>query len=341
LARKRKRRRNTAAPTTTTRNTNTVDDLDPTTEDETTASEKPSSEKSEDKHDELEGELADAEDLDAVHREAMERYEAGWEKDSENQARAFEDLRFLSEEDAQWDGRALQERRSTNRPILTVNKCPQFVRQVTGDIRQLRPAIHVVPIDEHATDQVAVDVLPEMVRYIERRSDAKGAYFNAADQMVAAGIGHVRIYTEYAAGTTFNQEIGIGLMPDGISVVWDPDSIELSRKDALYCFVPIDMTKKRAEKKWPGKSYSSPASVGEAFSGWATDDHVRVSEYWRKCPYERELAIYPDGKVIDLTGDEDGAKRGDATAAGATIEKRDSYRVERFIVSAQDVLDGP
>ena len=69
-------------------------------------------------------------------------------------------------------------RRDEQRPILTVNKCPQFVRQVTGDIRQLRPAIHVVPVDEKANDTLAVDVLPEMVRYIERRSDAKAHYFS-------------------------------------------------------------------------------------------------------------------------------------------------------------------
>ena len=241
------------------------------------------------------------------------------------------------------------------------------MRQVTGDIRQLRPAIHVVPIDEHATDQVAVEVLPEMVRYIERRSDAKGGYFNAADQMVAAGIGHVRVYTEYAAGTTFNQEIGIGLMPDGISVVWDPDSIELTRKDANFCFVPLDMTRKRAEKKWEGKAFNAPLNTtSEAFSGWSTDDHVRVTEYWRKCPYKRELAVYPDGKTIDLTDDsyedkakdvedieddEDepkkpldavaGPKRADAMAGGAKFEFRDSYRIERFIVSGTEVLDGP
>ena len=31
---------------------------------------------------------------------------------------------------------------------------------------------------------------------------------------------------------------------------------------------------------------------------------VRVTEYWRKARIERELAIYPDGKIVDLTDDE-------------------------------------
>jgi len=36
-----------------------------------------------------------------------------------------------------------------------------------------------------------------------------------------------------------------------------------------------------------------------------------------------------------------GPKRADAIAGGATIEKRDSYRVERFVMSASEILDGP
>jgi len=180
--RKKKRTRNPASPAAETR---------------VTASEPASSE--EDERDEQKvgdipvgkseepDDVASSDDLEAVHKEAMERYQQGWQKDRDNQQWAYDDLRFMSEDEAQWDSRALNERRLENRPILTVNKINQFVRQVTGDIRQLRPAIHVVPVNEYSDELLAVEVLPEMVRYIERRSDAKAAYFNGADQMTAAG----------------------------------------------------------------------------------------------------------------------------------------------------------
>lgn len=383
---------------------------------------------------------ADAEDLDAVHKEACDRYEQAWEKDRQNQRDAYDDLKFLSEEEAQWDGAALAERKESNRPVLTVNKVPQFIRQVTGDIRQLRPSIHVVPIDEKADEMVSTDVLPEMVRYIERRSDAKASYFSAADQMVAAGIGHCRVFTEYAAATTANQEIGITLIQDGIAVVWDPDSIHPTRKDANYCFVPVDLNRKAAEARWKGRKFESPLTH-DGWQGWFTDDAVRVTEYWRKVPKERELAVYPNGQIVDLTDDEYdpqaeedigydgdvpydqtadygpdqedkpdkeeadyrpgegerrcggctmfqapshctaiqdpvradmlcdyfepfdllgnlgenvipfpvrpqlapdmGPKRADAIAGGARIEKRDSYCIQRFVMSAGEILDGP
>lgn len=427
--RKRRRTRKPASPATVTRDTasTTATDIAEENEVESNAA----------------GivEVAPSEDLDAVLSEALDRYEAGWEKDRQNQSDAYDDLKFLGDEVAQWDAVAWQQRKNEQRPILTVNKCPQFIRQVTGDIRQLRPAIHVVPIDERANETVASDVMPEMVRYIERRSDAKGSYFNAADQMVGCGIGHCRVFTEYAAASTFNQEIGIGIIVDGVAVVWDPDAIELTRKDAQFCFVPVDFERKRAEAKWPDKAIDAPLTqVGAAFGEWTNDDHVRICEYWRKVPMERELALYKDGRIVDLTGDkyggegtadttdeeegetadtpieEDeekstkdeahyrvgegeqrcanctmyrephgcvatqdpvsadmlcdhfelkpevmtlgsmsgyeqpmrpplgpdmGPKRADAIAAGARIEKRDSFKVERYIISGQAILEGP
>ena len=144
-------------------------------------------------------------------------------------------------------------------------------------------------------------------------------------------------------------------------------------------------------RKWKNKSFDAPlVTTNEVFAGWFTDDYVRVAEYWRKVPIERELAVYPNGKVVDLADDtyeeeaekagrdedddEDkmsldddadlltlgdmsgldempplrpqlgpnmGTKRADAIAGGAQIEKRESYKVERYIISASEVLEGP
>ena len=314
-----------------------------------------------------------------AHAEALLRYEAGYNKERKNQDLAYEDLKFLTEE-GQWEAIAKQVRESEQRPILTINKCPQFVRQVTGDIRQMRPAIKVVPVDEMADKDIATKILPGMIRYIEQRSDAKGAYFAAADQQVAAGIGHCRVYTEVANSTTMEQEICIGQVEDGIAVIWDPDAIHPSRRDAMWCFVPVDMAKATFEKKYPNKNSSPLTESKEMFHTWFTDDYVRISEYWRKVPIKRRIAIYPGGQIIDLTDDPDGSKQSDVDAANemidrqmamqsqmqalqlqmqaqpgmapppvqppleverVEIEERDSYQVERFLITAQDILEGP
>ena len=57
------------------------------------------------------------------------------------------------------------------RPMLTINKMPQHIRQVTNDIRQNRPSIRYRPADDKADPEVA-DILMGLVRHIETHSDA-------------------------------------------------------------------------------------------------------------------------------------------------------------------------
>jgi len=280
---------------------------------------------------------------DDIVRRFREEYEAGYNKDRDNQDQAYKDLKFIADVDGtggQWDPKALQERSDEERPVLVVNQCPQFVRQVTGDLRQLKPAIKVVPLDDAASKDIAAKVLPGMIRYIEQRSAAASIYFAAADQQVGAGIGHWRVTHEYAGTRTFNQEIRIAPIPDGIAVVWDPDAVMLDRSDAMYCFVPVDMARKKFEKKYPGKSFDplSPSS-SECWTSWFSDDHVRVAEWFYKDPEKKRLALYPDGKIDDVTGDPEAEAL--AKAAGVEIEERDGFCCYRALVSANDVIEEP
>lgn len=276
---------------------------------------------------------------DDVHSEAMKRYERGYERDRKNQELGYQDLQFLAEE-GQWEDRARRERDAEGRPILTVNKCPQFVRQVTGDMRQMKPSIKVVPVDDNGDEDVAKTVLPGMIRYIEQRSDAQACYFSAADTQVAAGIGHWRVLTEYAGNTTFEQELRIAPVEDGIGVVWDPDSIMATREDAMWCFVPVDMSRAAFKEKYPDKSGDAMPGAPELFRTWGTDDHVRVAEYWLKKPIKRKLAMLPNGAVKDLT-DVDEAELADVMALAPDVQERDGFKVERYVISASDVLEGP
>src|SRR5712672_2281610 len=148
--------------------------------------------------------------LDKLIERFKDEYQAGWNKDRDNQEEAYRDLRLIGDDKTEhWDADALTERTDEGRPALIVNQSPQFVRQVTGDMRQMKPAIKVVPIDDAASKEIAADVLPGMIRYIELRSNAQHVYFSAADQQAGCGIGHWRITHEYASQNTFAQEIRI------------------------------------------------------------------------------------------------------------------------------------
>ncbi len=159
-----------------------------------------------------------------------------------------------------------------------------------------------------------------LIRYIENRSDAQAAYYHGGDQQVAAGIGHWRVIKEYAGDTTFNQELRIVAIEDGISVIWDPDAMFPNKEDAKYCFVPVDMSHDAFKEKFPDAALADfEDSAGAVSSGWYGTDFVRVAEYWVKKPVRRLLALTPDGRIDDITDDD--AIRRSATAPTACASR--------------------
>ncbi|MBB2959850.1 portal protein [Methylobacterium sp. R2-1] len=289
--------------------------------------------------------------LDKVLDVAKKRWRRADEYDRANREEAYADLDFLETPGAQWPERERQMREAEGRPCLEFNRLPTTIAQITGDIRQMRPAIKVVPVDSRGDPDTA-ETIAGMVRYVENRSDAPSAYFSAADQQVGAGIGHWKIITEYGSDSTFEQEIRIVGVPDGVGVRWDPDAVLPTREDAKFCFVPVDMSRDVYEETYPDHPAAEIGDTDLTRSGmaeWAGADMVRIAEYYTKTPVEKTLALMPDGEIIDLTdeADEDHAEKLDliaqakATGARVRIEKRPGHRVERYVISANAVLDGP
>lgn len=282
------------------------------------------------------------EEKQEIVRTARDRWDRAMACERENINLAYDDLEFLAGNQTPAD--IIKMREAEGRPNLTFNQMPQFVHQVTGDIRKRRPAIKVVGTDDRADPKLA-DLREGMTRYIENRSDASGIYFQAADSQVACGIGHARIITEYADDTTFEQEIRIEGVDDGVAVLWDPDAKRLTREDANWCFVPVDMTATAFKEKYPDASedtFEEPAKW-EAYSDWVTGDTVRVAEYWVKKPKTLILGLTKDGQTINLTEDDEeytaAEKVAICKANGVRIEKRESYTICRYLISASDVLE--
>jgi hypothetical protein len=272
--------------------------------------------------------------------EALKKFERGYERERTNIALAFEDLEFRAGE--QWPQQVKEDREREYRPSLTINRIPTFVRQVTGDIRLMRPSIRVVPVNNRG-DAKTAEVLAGLIRYVENRSDAKHAYSTAADSQVVAGIGHWRVMTEYAGESTFDQELRISAVDDGVSVIWDPDAKLPNREDAKYCFVPVDISHDAFKERYPGfpvEDFEREASGrAELFNEWWGDDFVRVAEYWYKEPETRKLALLPGGAIDDITDETDEAYLAQLEAQGARIEEREGFCVYRSIISCAHILE--
>lgn len=275
------------------------------------------------------------EDESEFLRLARKRFEDGVDYDQENRSAAEEDLAFKAGE--QWDQATIDERtKATNpRPCLTINRMPQFVRQVTGDIRINRPSVRVRPVDDKSDPAVA-NIYTGLIRDIEQKSKARVAYNTAADNSASCGIGHFRIVTEYVTDDVFEQDIRIKRMPNAMSVVWDPHSVEITREDARYCFVFDWMPKAAFEQAYPDANMSSfDAMEGtEGINDWFNDESVRVAEYWIKVPTKKTLCLLANGEVVEKT---------DGYAALDIAKEREVMvpKVYQYIISGAEILEGP
>lgn len=280
-------------------------------------------------------------------RTAHDRYNAGYERDRDNIREAYYDLEFHAGLN-QWDDEATRIR--DGRPCITINSLPTYTRQITGDMRQMRPAIKCVGVDDSADPETA-EALSAVIRYIENRSKAQSAVYSmAADGQVVCGIAHWRVMTEYASDTTFDQDIRIALVEDGVSVTWDPDASDLARSDARFCFVPVDMSTQAFKDRYPGKSVAGWTQNYAHDSGmWSSDSHVRVAEYWFKKSVKHRLVLLKNGSVYDLDdGNEDraaeNAQIAEQARAQGSIAREDSRSVDevwRAVISCGEVLEGP
>src|SRR5574343_299150 len=147
-----------------------------------------------------------ADDKDAILAPARPRMDEAFTAEQPHRERAQDDLRNVIGD--QWPEDERLEREAEGRPCLTINILAQNVRQVTGQIRSLDPAIKVTAADSAANKDTA-EVIEGMVRHIENKSDASSVYEAATESAAASSIGYWRIRADYADGDTFDQELKI------------------------------------------------------------------------------------------------------------------------------------
>jgi hypothetical protein len=211
----------------------------------------------------------------------------------------LDDLLFRAGE--QWPADIKASRDLDNRPCLTINRLPQFVRQVTNDQRQNRPSIKVSPVDDKADPDTA-KVFQGLIRNIERNSNADVAYDTGFEGGVTKGFGYWRVLTAFSDPFSFKQEIKIKRIRNSFTVYLDPHYQEPDASDANYGFVFEDMSHDDYKAKYPNSQLASMTdwkSIGDNMPGWSDSSTYRVAEYFYKTFKEVDICLLSDGSVVE------------------------------------------
>src|ERR1051325_2813114 len=86
-------------------------------------------------------------------KEARERFKICQEAEADVRREALVDLNFRAGK--QWPDEIKSQREYDKRPMLTINRIVQFIRQVTNEQRQNRPSIKINPVGDGADQDTA------------------------------------------------------------------------------------------------------------------------------------------------------------------------------------------
>jgi hypothetical protein len=238
--------------------------------------------------------------IDEVVQEAIDRFNRceSWEKDARILFR--EDLRFANadaDNGFQWPDTIKSARETDRRPCLTINKVRQHNLNIINDTKQNKPAIKFIPSGGQATVKAA-QILNAIMRKIEYQSKAQTAYDHATAYQVQAGVGYLRVCTDYVDARSFDQDIFIKSVPDPLMVYIDPDAKEPDKSDMKFAFIFEDLPIEEFKSKYPKfRKEASPAyTLGN--STWIDKDRVRIVEYFRIVEEEDQILETEDGEII-------------------------------------------
>lgn len=215
---------------------------------------------------------------------ALDRFKLVVQAESDTRRSALDDLEFSIGN--QWPQNITAQRQLDGRPCLTMNRLPQFIRQVTNEQRQQRPAIQINPIGDGA-DVDTAEILEGIIRHIEVNSHAEEAYDIAFDHMVRIGFGCYRVVTDWIAEETEDQEIYIVPIDNPFTVYLDPTN----KRDPGWGFIIEDLLAEEFKRQFPNSRFAMGSatlheyeSVGDMPANWAQtidgQPSIRIAEYF-------------------------------------------------------------
>ena len=245
-------------------------------------------------------ENATSPELDDVLADARKFLRLCKEFESVDNTAMLDDLRFLSGGLNQWDAQDAAQRTIDGRPMITVNKLPTFLHQVTNNLRQNKTSIKVHPASGGANIDIA-KVRQGLIRHIEYDSNADYCYSTAACSAAAIGKGYWRLVTEYENHDSFDQDIKFKRIRNPFVVHFDPLSENPDGSDAKRVLIESRMTREEFKRLWPkADANSTDLALGNDMlsQDWFFEDEIVIAEYYRVEETPDKLWLLANGATI-------------------------------------------
>lgn len=273
-----------------------------------------------------------------LHKEMLTRHQYARDYWRDQYRLAEEDMEFAFMPDTQWDEWMAQSR--VGRPMYTVNKLRQAMKQITNDQRQNRPQAKVRAVEDSDAD--LAEIRQGLIRNIDQTSEADRARDTAFQFAVGGGYGVWRVNYSYEDDGGFDMVIRKEEISNPYTVVFDPAAKAKDRRDARFAFVDSSWARSAFREKWPDAKLVSVDDCSETNKNWFQEEDVTVSEYWYKTSETYTLVLMSNGASYDESEIAD--VMDEMAQAGITVQrsrKATREKVWQCIVSGAEILEGP
>ncbi|MFA7238985.1 MAG: portal protein [Sulfuricellaceae bacterium] len=237
-----------------------------------------------------------------VIRRMMANFKLSEDASSENRRNGLDAMKFRRGGKDQWDTSVYTMFGEQNKPRESYNQIPQFVHQVTNEMRINMPQTRFAP-GTNGSEKVA-EVYEDLARAIQSTSEAEVAYDIAADSQVTIGWGYWRYLTKYENDMSFDQIIVISAVPNAFMIYDDPGTREQDKSDRRWLIEVSDIPLSEFNTDYKKDlSLTDLESIGDSSPKWATNNSIRVAEYWevehqKKILYRDAMGVVSDQPPI-------------------------------------------
>ncbi len=224
--------------------------------------------------------------------------------DRHNRREAVDCLNFSMGGTGQWDDLEVQRRKRRKRIILTLNQCPKYIKQLTGEMRQNRATVKVHPADGVATKELAL-VRQGLINDILYQSDFETIQDNASKQLVTCGYGAWRVLNRYDEMNPFRQELIVEEIENPLMVFYDPRSKDFFYRDARYGYVLSKLGKEDFKDEYPkanpsGEELRTATTPGGTYEKWYdTSGAITIAERYAVVTKKKTLCLMNSGEVLE------------------------------------------
>lgn len=287
--------------------------------------------------------------------EIREEFKFSDEGEGPQRQRELDDLQFQVPE-LQWDEAAAASRLGSNengvtvlpKPMLSISKVDQPVRLVMNQAFSAKLGINIHPVSEKAEAETA-ETLADLIRRIERDSDANSHRMWALDRAVKAGRGVYEIVVRPDEdGFNYGDlEIGISRILHGSSVRWDPSAQLPDWSDGDFAYKTSWMLLSKAARTYKGRRAMEASTSGIPWSNMSEEaplwtrtsgagKSIQVAERFWKKHREEKVLILTNGKAI-----RDGVDKMPAKAKVHAEIVRDCVEVWHVVTDGFNILEQP